>query len=113
MFQRIGMGHTATAHQANQIINAINLLNVNNNDFDGLLQDCIHRVNQGNRGQLVWNSLVNIYEQLLIEQDNMDVDAMGGARKRCRRSLVNGRMLLRDKKGRFCKKKSMKRKGRK
>ena len=112
MFQRIGMGHTATAHQANQIINAINSLNVNNNDFDGLLTYSINQVNQGNRGQLTWNTLVGIYEQL-VAQDNMDVDAMGGARKRCRRSLVNGRMLLRDKKGRFCKKKSMKRKARK
>lgn len=113
MFQTIGFGQTATAQQANNIINEINILNVNHNNFDGLLTYCINEVNQGHRGQLVWNSLVGIYNGLVEQNNAMDVDAMGGARKRCRRSLVNGRMLLRDKKGRFCKKKSTKRKGRK
>jgi hypothetical protein len=117
MFHTVGFGHSATAAQANHIIQQINLLNHNNLGFDGLLDWAINEVNQGERGQLVWNSLVGIYNQLVVinAADAMEVDAMGGKKKkRCHKSKVNGRMMMRDSKGRFCKmSKSHKRKSHK
>ena len=105
MFHAIGLGQSATVAQAINIIEQINNLNQNNLDFDGLLAWAINEVNQGERGQLVWNFLVGIHNQLVQMNANaMDIDAMGGKKKkRCHRSKVNGHMLMRDKKGRFCK----------
>ena len=127
MYQTINLGHVKSRAQAMMLINRINILNRRfNNNYDGLLAWTINEVLNinGDVTSLTWNTLVAIHNELyqfylsngiLIPNDYPVVvpvdDPMELAgRKKCRRSLVNGHMLLRNKKGRFCKKKSMKRK---
>jgi hypothetical protein len=127
MYETINLGNVRPRVQAMMLINRINILNRPfNNNYDGLLEYSINEVLNinGDVTNLTWNTLVAIHNELyqlhftngiLIPNDYpVDVpvdDPMELAgRKKCRRSLVNGHMLLRNKKGRFCKKKSMKRK---